>query len=65
MKIKLSDYIAKKVVDLGIKNSFSVTGGGAMHLNDSLGHQQLRLMPGYTIKLLLYVLLRVREALMQ
>jgi len=40
MKIKLSDYIAKKVVDLGIKNSFSVTGGGAMHLNDSLGHQE-------------------------
>lgn len=40
MKIKLSDYIAQKVVELGIKHSFSVTGGGAMHLNDSFGHQK-------------------------
>ena len=35
--MKLSDYVAKKVVELGIKNVFMVTGGGSMHLNHSLG----------------------------
>jgi len=30
MKIKLSKYIAKKLVKLGICHGFSVTGGGAM-----------------------------------
>ena len=39
MKIKLSNYIAKKLVELGINHGFSVTGGGAMHLNNGLGHQ--------------------------
>jgi len=39
MKIKLSKYIAKKLVELGINRGFSVTGGGAMHLNNGLGHQ--------------------------
>lgn len=39
MKIKLSKYIAKKLVELGIRHGFSVTGGGAMHLNNGLGHQ--------------------------
>lgn len=38
MKIKLSDYIANFLVENGIKDMFSVTGGGAMHLNDSFGH---------------------------
>lgn len=40
MKIKVSDYIAEKLVQAGIQHVFTVTGGGAMHLNDSLGHQQ-------------------------
>lgn len=40
MKIKVSNYIAQKLVDSGISHVFSVTGGGAMHLNDGLGHQQ-------------------------
>ena len=40
MKIKLSKYIAKKLVELGIRHGFSVTGGGAMHLNNGLGHQE-------------------------
>ncbi len=40
MKIKVSDYIAKRLVQEGITHVFSVTGGGAMHLNDALGHQQ-------------------------
>lgn len=38
MKIKVSDYIAKTLVEHGVTNLFTVTGGGAMHLNDSLGH---------------------------
>ena len=35
--MKLSDYVLKFVADLGIKDLFLVTGGGAMHLNQSLG----------------------------
>jgi acetolactate synthase-1/2/3 large subunit len=34
--MKLSDYVLKSVADLGITNVFLVTGGGAMHLNQSL-----------------------------
>ena len=38
MKIKLSDYIAKRLKEkYGVKHFFMVSGGGAMHLNDSLG----------------------------
>lgn len=33
--IKVSDYIAKKLYELGIRHVFMVTGGGAMHLNDA------------------------------
>ena len=39
MKIKVSDYVSQFLVEHGIKDVFTVTGGGAMHLNDSLGHQ--------------------------
>ena len=35
--MKLSDYVASKVVSLGIGHVFMVTGGGSMHLNHSLG----------------------------
>lgn len=38
MKIKVSDYIAQKLVEAEICQVFTVTGGGAMHLNDALGH---------------------------
>ena len=42
MKIKLSNYVAQKVVEHGIRHVFMVTGGGAMHLNHSLGtHKEL------------------------
>jgi len=34
--MKLSDYVVGFVADLGVKHVFVVTGGGAMHLNDSL-----------------------------
>jgi len=30
--MKLSDYVLGFVADLGVKNVFLVTGGGAMHL---------------------------------
>lgn len=37
-KIKLSDYIAKRLKEVyGVTNLFMVSGGGAMHLNDSFG----------------------------
>lgn len=39
MKIKISNYIAKRLVQEGISHVFTVTGGGAMHLNDGLGHE--------------------------
>ncbi len=35
---KLSDYVIQFVADQGVKHVFLVTGGGAMHLNDSLSH---------------------------
>ena len=37
MRIKVSDYIAKRLIEYGVKHIFMVTGGGAMHLNDSFG----------------------------
>ncbi len=40
MKIKVSDYISAFLVEHGIDTMFTVTGGGAMHLNDSFGHQK-------------------------
>lgn len=38
--IRVSDYIAKRLVDLGVKHVFLLPGGGAMYLNDSLGHEK-------------------------
>lgn len=35
--IKVTDYISKKLKEQGVEYVFMVTGGGAMHLNDSLG----------------------------
>ena len=35
--MKLSDYVIQVLADLGIGHVFYVSGGGAMHLNDSLG----------------------------
>lgn len=40
MKVKVSDYIADFLVNSGIDTVFTVTGGGAMHLNDGLGHKK-------------------------
>ncbi len=42
MLIKLSDYLAKELVNQGVRHVFMVSGGGAMHLNDSFGkHENL------------------------
>ena len=35
---RLSDYVADFLVSHGVTDVFSVVGGGAMHLNDALGH---------------------------
>lgn len=39
--MKLSDYVLKFVSDLGVKHAFLVVGGGAMHLNEALGHSTI------------------------
>lgn len=36
-KIKLSDWVARELVAHGIRDVFMLTGGGAMHLNHSIG----------------------------
>lgn len=40
MKIKLAKFLADFLVEKGIEDIFTVTGGGAMHLNDALGHHE-------------------------
>ena len=40
-KIRVSDYIAQRSVEFGIRHTFLVTGGGAMHLNDSFTRHKL------------------------
>ena len=37
--IKLSQYIAGRLADWGVRHLFMITGGGAMHLNDSIGRE--------------------------
>ena len=37
--MKLSDYIAGQLAEWGVRHIFLVTGGGAMHLNDSIGNE--------------------------
>jgi len=36
--IKVTDFIAKRITEHGIRDVFMISGGGAMHLNDSLGN---------------------------
>lgn len=40
MKQRLADYVADFLVAKGVTDVFSVVGGGAMHLNDALGHHE-------------------------
>jgi acetolactate synthase-1/2/3 large subunit len=37
--MKLSDYVIRYLADYGLRHIFMVTGGGAMHLNDSIGKE--------------------------
>jgi acetolactate synthase I/II/III large subunit len=37
--MKLSDYVVGQLTDWGVRHIFLVTGGGAMHLNDSIGKE--------------------------
>jgi acetolactate synthase-1/2/3 large subunit len=37
--IKLSDYVIKFITEAGVKRIFMLTGGGCMHLVDSVGRQ--------------------------
>jgi acetolactate synthase-1/2/3 large subunit len=37
MSVKLSDWLFQSIAGLGVRHVFMLTGGGAMHLNDSLG----------------------------
>lgn len=38
--MKVAQYIAQFLADRGVTDVFTVTGGGAMHLNDALGHHE-------------------------
>jgi acetolactate synthase-1/2/3 large subunit len=38
--VKVSDFVIKTLVTLGVKSAFSVTGGASMHLNDSAGENE-------------------------
>lgn len=40
MRQRLADYVADFLVEHGVTDCFSVVGGGAMHLNDALGHKE-------------------------
>jgi len=43
VKIRVVDYIADKICELGVKDVFTLTGGGAMFLNDCVAkHPDLR-----------------------
>lgn len=42
--MKLSDYVFSFLADRGVRHVFLVTGGGAMHLNDSL-RKETRIQP--------------------
>ena len=38
--MKVSDYVSQFLVDIGIKHVFLISGGGMMHLLDSVGKQE-------------------------
>lgn len=40
MKVKVAQYIADFLAQKGVSHIFTVTGGGAMHLNDAFGHHK-------------------------
>lgn len=40
MRIRVADYIVKLLIEHNITQSFVVVGGGAMHIDDALGHNK-------------------------
>lgn len=40
MTMRVSEFIAQHLVEQGVRHVFLMTGGGAMFLNDALGHQE-------------------------
>ncbi len=38
--MKLAEYVSEFLVKRGIRDVFTVTGGGSMHLNNAFGHQK-------------------------
>lgn len=39
--IKVSDYVIRRLEETGVRHMFMLPGGGAMHLNDSLGKSNI------------------------
>ena len=37
-KVRVVDYIADKISEIGVKDVFTLTGGGAMFLNDCVAN---------------------------
>lgn len=37
MKIRVSDYLANRIAEAGVRHVFMISGGGSMHLNDAIG----------------------------
>ena len=40
MRIKVSNYTAQKMLEAGIKDVLTITGGGAKHPDDAPAHQK-------------------------
>ncbi|MEP6811284.1 MAG: thiamine pyrophosphate-binding protein, partial [Chthoniobacterales bacterium] len=38
-KVRLADYVMRRLADEGVRHIFLVTGGGAMHLNDAIARE--------------------------
>lgn len=38
MKLRVADYVADFLAEHGVEEVFMITGGGAMHLDDAIGH---------------------------
>lgn len=39
MKLRVAEYVANRLADLGVRHVFMLTGGGAMFLNDAFGRE--------------------------
>jgi acetolactate synthase-1/2/3 large subunit len=39
-RVRVADYIARRLAEFGLTHVFMVTGGGAMHLNDAFGRAE-------------------------